>query len=465
MDSLYSMCAQKVITSGDYVNCDMYHGKHSIVDLQEVAQRLKHRAQFMGEYSSSKKQNILIAGCVQSGKTNELLSYCWWSIFVCRRMIIFLTRNIKADTNQLIDRIKFFNENFIKNPDLFIEISAPLSKKIGIVISMANYSRINTLNIVLSEVKFNLCIDEVDTTIKSRTKKNSSYKMESVFKKLEEKSSHQVGATATQFAVFAGRISSLDKVLKMKNPRNYYGIDKLKLKFVTVHPDFLAYENAHLDSNIPIIYDQLMKRQEGFVMLHSTTKIKDIQYLVASRIYRDYPSITTLVINGNGIKFYCKDNNISPEIYKNLKINDALQMIKSHPRIAIVAGNIASRGVSFVSSDYNRHITDQYYVPSKTTHGESLLQGLRILGCYSDNKKLRLWCEKNVWACINQHYRILNKIVDATSNSSDIPAAFSNAQVEIPVRKYSRPKIMQGLEYVASEDNIKLKFNEIIEQV
>jgi hypothetical protein len=460
-ESLYNLCMNTLIMKTNKKICnDMMHGNHLICDLQEVAQRLNTRAQFMEEYTPFKKQTILIAGCVQSGKTNELLSFCWWSIFVSRRMTIFLTRNITADGIQLIDRIDYFNKHFIVNPSLFIEVVAPLSSKLGIHIAMANYSQVNRLNSVLENIPFNLCIDEFDSAIKSRNKKLFSFKLEKVFNELELKSFYQVGATATQFAVFAGRLDKIDKVLKLKSPKTYHGLKSLSVNYISVHPNFNSIDNAHLDINIPFVYSELMKRDK-FVMLHTTTKIKEMQYLIANRIRNEFPEIIVLVVNGDGVTFY---NKTKTATIKKIKINDALQKVKNYNRIAIVAGNIASRGVSFVSTDYDIHITDQYYIPGRKTHGESLLQGLRILGCYNDNCKLRLWCENNVWACINQQAISLNKMVDSTINKSNVAEAFIQIQTDSPVRKYSRQSVMKGIKYILdNKGQSTIQFTELIE--
>ena len=55
------------------------------------------------------------------------------------------------------------------------------------------------------------------------------------------------------------------------------------------------------------------------------------------------------------------------------------------PRILIIAGNLADRGINFVCKDFKYHITDQYFRPSETSLSENVFQGLRILGCQSSD--------------------------------------------------------------------------------
>ena len=52
----------------------------------------------------------LICGQVQSGKTNEILSYCWVVNYVYNKSVILLLRNYRADVNQILSRISTFNK-------------------------------------------------------------------------------------------------------------------------------------------------------------------------------------------------------------------------------------------------------------------------------------------------------------------------------------------------------------------
>ena len=108
-------------------------------------------------------------------------------------------------------------------------------------------------------------------------------------------------------------------------------------------------------------------------------------------------------------------------MFENYNISEVLQILKNdpihnHQFISIISGHLASRGISFVSSDYSLHLTDQYFSPGTNTHGENLLQSLRILGCYKDNNPLTLWCSEQTWKLIVQQNNFINNL----HNSPDI---------------------------------------------
>ena len=149
--------------------------------------------------------------------------------------------------------------------------------------------------------------------------------------------------------------------------------------------------------------------------------------------------------------------------FLNYELSEILQAIKDKKftHISLITGKLASRGLSVVSKDYKLHLTDQYYIPSLNVNGETLIQGLRILGCYDDKKQLNIWCP------IYVYYQILNckKIMDKYINSFENKelnnklinsVSFNNK----PLIKMTRPQIENKItwESVFDEKNNKFKF-------
>jgi hypothetical protein len=59
-----------------------------------------------------------------------------------------------------------------------------------------------------------------------------------------------------------------------------------------------------------------------------------------------------------------------------------------HPHLIFVANRLASRTVSYVSSDFSRHLTTQITkIKSSVTN---FVQGLRICGIYKDSPSLKI---------------------------------------------------------------------------
>jgi hypothetical protein len=89
--------------------------------------------------------------------------------------------------------------------------------------------------------------------------------------------------------------------------------------------------------------------------------------------------------------------------FKNLGIMQALSYlythggIKKYPRIAISAGNLASRCINFMDNQYMWHITDEYVDPSETALCVDLIQSLRICGIHKNATPLKLWTTQDVY--------------------------------------------------------------------
>ena len=187
--------------------------------------------------------------------------------------------------------------------------------------------------------------------------------------------------------------------------------------------------------------------------------------------------MTIIVYNGNGIKLYSSQSIPEFEKYKITtdsgielfkipkfyKLSDTLQIIKHHKFISIISGHLASRGLSFVSQDYKLHLTDQYYQPSNSAHGETLLQNIRLFGCYNDitpNNPLTLWVNKKIWKCIREQHKILKKYINKVKDKDNIIEKLSNVKTKFPKKRFSRPSIMRGVSSQLTKDGfMQLKIN------
>lgn len=434
-----------------------------IMGAMVMYKELCEKSQFLEKYNKNLREDILLSGSVQAGKTNELLFYCWWSIFICRRRVIYMCRNITADKIQLLDRIKLFNEQIVVNPKYHIPISV---KKIGLTCILANHHQIKTSLDLFENIEYNLCIDEIDTSIKSRYK--NEFKIQEHFDKLREKALHQIGATATEFAVLSTK-KTLTSILVLREPDNYYGLTSLKRRYINHNTESsrMAFENDI--PNIRTIYPRLMKR-DSFFILHSSSSFKFVHMDTLEYLAQHYPEITVFTYNGDftymkvGInqpipfanKKRVKNNEGLLRIPRGIPISEVIQEVKSHPYLCCISGHLAGRGISFVSSDYSRHLTDQYYSPSNSAHGETIIQGIRICGRYNDNPELNLWISRLNWGHITQQYRILKNMVSGIE-SGDITSSLSNMRIKIPGKRFSRPSIMRGIRSrVVDEDHMNL---------
>jgi len=416
---------------------------------------------------------LTLIGHVQSGKTNEEINYCYSSINHYKVPVIFLTRNIKADQLQLRDRFNSFDMNVKILSHLKLDQAVEVLKSNGIIILLCNDHQLYRIKNILKKYNgnYNICIDEVDFSIKSSFNISS---IDKVLSELKQNATHILGATATPFAVFSND-KHLSKIKKLKPNSNYFGIETLTLKFVTPciitsEEDFPLCDMEAMDT----IYESLLEKDHA-VLLHTVVKKKQLQYSIQKYISINYP-FTVITYNGDGIKVICNQrkslvpfadtkslNNYNQlinkyfiiqeyldgpiiHLFKNYSISEVLQILKLdsehyHTHISIIAGHLASRGISFVSTDYSIHLTDQYFYANKKTHGENLLQSLRILGCYKDTEPLTLWCSKKTWKSILQQNKIINNLVNGLDNRQDWMCKIKDIYIPHPKNALTRPKL------------------------
>ena len=424
-----------------------------------------------------KNKYEIISGFVQSGKTNTLLSYCWKTLFIYKKPVVMLLRNITADMYQLQFRIDMFNKKFINISKFnlkMIILNNVTDKQLNnylkgnyIICALNNYRQVYRLNKIIN-CDFHLCIDEADCSIKSRKKISE---LEKVLIPLKKKALHIIGATATSFALLCGE-KFANKVTSLTPPNNYKGFDHLIHHHIDIIKEDL-YKPFPLndETNIKKIYDTFMNKDFG-IILHNVTRFKIYHKILYYYLAEQYPNCTIIIYNGNGIWVKCAQNkkrlltfkrkydkkrnvyktyklNKGNHIFNKYTINDVLQILKDdiepHKHICIIAGDLASRGISFVSNDFKWHLTDQYFVPSKTAHGENIIQGMRILGCYNDDISLNIWCSTSLWKDIRDHHSVIQSYVSSCNNNNNkLIDNIQNKEIKIPKRNFTRSKILEG---------------------
>jgi hypothetical protein len=407
---------------------------------------------------------LTLIGHVQSGKTNEEINYCWESVKSKKLPVIFIVRNIIADQLQLLNRFKPFDIKVKILSSLTIQTGITFMESNGIIILLCNSFQLLKMKKILMEYRgeYNLCIDEVDFSIKSKDLETG---IDFHLTDIKASANHILGATATPFALFND--ITLSKIKKMKSKKNYRGIENLVIKYVK---PCIEIDSPEADSeSIYTIYDSLLKKEKAFI-LHNVHKLKSYQHKLLYFISDSFPEFTVLTYNGNGIrvisnnrppvpftkkvsvniygqminKYYLLGNN--EHLFENYSISEVLQILVSdpiykHTHISIISGNLASRGISIVSSDYSLHLTDQYFQAGENSHGENLLQSLRILGCYSDTLPLTLWCSENTWKTILQHNKLINQFVFEINNSKEWLFKLTTINYIKPDTPFTRPTL------------------------
>jgi hypothetical protein len=434
---------------------------------------------------------LTIVGHVQSGKTYEEINYCFASV---KRgfPVFFITRNITADQLQLNARFIEFNKTLKKPLDVFLlshNDIASIAKRMEspcVIILLCNQFQLKKVKEVLYIYKgeYNVCIDEVDFAIKT---KYGTSELDTILNQLKEGANHILVATATPIAVFTTQ-KEMGKIIKIKPTNNYHGVNSLNIEMIE---SSITSDPSTDNESINKIYSSLLDKYSA-VLLHTVTKKKKNHESLMEYISELFPTFTYIIYNGDGIQVMCKGRNDTPftrpksinqygqfinkyyfdndiHHFYNYSIAEVLQILVDdyyqHTHISIFAGQLASRGVSFVSTDYSLHLTDQYFHAGKLTHGENYLQSLRILGCYKDNPILTLWCSEHSWKLILDHNKIINSLVEGVEGTTKWLQKIKKVIINKPETPLSRPKIVSKLRKISKSHFFSLDISSDEEEI
>jgi len=441
---------------------------------------------FSFDFSSSKYLTLI--GHVQSGKTNEEINYCYQSVKK-GYPVIFLTRNINADQLQLYNRFIEFNKTIKKKLNVIILSHGSVEKIVEcmesnyIIILLCNSFQLKKMKQVLKMYtgEYHICIDEIDFSIKSKSGNSTS---DTILNEIKSGATHILGATATPVAVFTTQ-KEMTKVIKLKPNNNYHGIESLNINFVD---SFVTNDPRSDIDTIHEIYNSLLQKQKA-VLLHSVTKKRKNHLSLMKYVSELFPTFTYIIYNGDGIRVLCKGRSLDPfakerslnqysqyilkyhilengiHLFQNYSISEVLQLLVNdpyynHTHISIIAGYLASRGISFVSTDYSLHLTDQYYHARPETHGENYLQSLRILGCYKDSIPLTLWCSDKTWKRILQHNKLINNLVDGVNNTAQWIQKIQEIIISKPDSPLTRPKLTNKFRKISKTHFYSIDFSD-----
>ena len=173
-------------------------------------------------------------------------------------------------------------------------------------------------------------------------------------------------------------------------------------------PNFDGNDNVRGITTPPITLLNLGRTNKPFHNLQRRCKV-------------DYPAMTTILYIGEGITMYYPHTTSPVLTYKGnvqltrtadgfyfskkVSISDAIAAIEEHQKtqpvinckICIIAGILAGRGISFVSSNMHNgigwHVSSQRMLISSTTTQASLIQAIRITGNFNDNIPLTLYVD------------------------------------------------------------------------
>jgi hypothetical protein len=411
-----------------------------------------------------KSKYTLIKGEIQSGKSTYIRNIII-SNFLQNYTSILILMNQNSQKEQFIDSmnefiINKFNIDILtgerikvdKNESLYKECLEPINNKPKLIILIANPIQLKKFNELLNKInnfKYILLIDEIDS-IQNININNLYYELRNTINNAVT----TYGFTATTFDVFFNEEElKSSRLFIIPNSDKYVGIDSISFQNLEYEVKSISkYEKQiDIDPNIFDVYDKLSNEKPIYIknldmyhpisILHKTSRytkhhLELFNYFKNHYIFKEIWSI--IIFNGKGIKLYSpllknKDelillnetsknkNNVFIFKSNNIRIvYKTLQELGS-THILTISGDLADRGINFVSDDYKIKLTHIYYVPSKMSTITNMIQSMRICGIYKyeDNFNITCICNKNITYEIKKAHQLLKELDNRIIQSNE----------------------------------------------
>jgi hypothetical protein len=323
-----------------------------------VAQTLRPYITDYAYWSIAK--NTLIYGEIQSGKTKEIIKILK-NDYHKKYTQILVVQNSLLVLNQYKQRLTTENINF----QVIDSTTTSLNSKILIVMNNV-YRYEKLLKLLPKNEKYILLMDEADLVVNNCPLKNGI---------------RNYYITATPY--FLNKKVEIHHIIEFKPPKEYYGIKNLIVQNCDLVEDAL---------------DDFFKEPSGMILINAFSTIGEMNWLGKSLAVQ-YPNFPIIILNSEKHLFLKK----TKKIIKQKSINKIIDNFADYSHIILIADRCASRGLSFTSSDYSRHLTHQIVKIKSTVH--TFLQSLRICGNYKNKTSLKLYIndEKN----FNKYYNFI----------------------------------------------------------
>jgi hypothetical protein len=340
----------------------------------------------MHHYACMTKRKIMVYGHIQSGKTAEIFKIAQNPMYEGIHKVIVIQNSILV-LQQYLAR---FKEQGLAHRVAVVDSQSEQSEHKDIVLLMNNKFRYahfvnmrhNNNKTSEKNKKFVLIIDEADQCIQS---KNIRALTE------EKEATHIYYVTATP------------KCREFSQPDYFHEIKRLD-----VAPEYKGLEHIHIQYAQSIDPEEHVTRfvqdpkiATGMMLVNSFSKVA-IMRTHAAEWSQMYPEVPVVVVTAKKSIFLAG-------VESKLGKRSVQKIIDAHmhfPKILFIANRLSMRGLSYVSSDYTRHLTHQFS-HFKYTHVSNALQKMRLLGKYADTTPLRLIVPENNHAKINSMFRAL----------------------------------------------------------
>jgi hypothetical protein len=392
------------------------------------------------DIESIQHQYYIVKGHVQSGKTNFMVCASNW--FLSKLSIIILLRDRKSDRDQMYNRFKSFSDISIFKKIRKVETPS-------IFLLLGNKSSVDKA-LETIDTPYILFIDEVDY-VDSGTKSKKC----SLIQQLKQKAYCTFGVSATIMDPLGKEYVSSNHIILLGTHHNYKGIDSIRMmeissesKYSGKTTDDLFEEDSGLElfmeefsSRKPIVY---MEKTIPNICLINICRTKEPCIKAQERLSTFYPDVIIVVYNSDGIVYTYQHYQ---KKYKG-SISNFLQYLKDNGymnNIIIFAGDLAGRCISFVSEDYEWHLSDQRLLISDTCDEPELIQKIRLCGVYNDMIELRLWTTRKIMEDLRKSYLRQEEIISSLQETNIKHARKFIESMEISSEKMTKRSIVKDI--------------------
>jgi hypothetical protein len=352
-------------------------------------------------YEFLQNRYIAIKGYVQSGKTNFMI-YSSLMFLSLGMDVVIVLRNSNSDLYQIYSRLDSFRKELDALFQRSFELSSTKKPKQSlqpqILLSLANGI---ALEKVLATITRNyvLFIDEADH-VDSGTQTRKSI----ILPMLKSQAHCVIGVSATVMDLLGKEALIPKDLILLQPPSNYRGIPELleKPQYIPPGSIYSSKVDSNLLENDPYLIDWIQDLIEIEPYQLEDGTIHPIIALVSICDTVDpCTRAREAIVSQFGKKVVVIDHHADGIVIQkgmieddsSFHISDVLQELKDSGEtcpIVIFAGDIAGRGVSYVSRDYAWHLTHQRLIVSKSCPEPELMQKVRLCGVYRDSIPLKL---------------------------------------------------------------------------
>lgn len=413
---------------------DIDDGGKDIKDRPETPKdRIKDRIK---QLQRMRGRNFPVKGYIQSGKTKFMINTAVWFLLNGKSSLI-VVRNYTDDSDQLKARISSFTkelydclEHYGYDKNVFtveytdenkIDADSLNGTTPKIMISICNANQLHKINEKITnneKGKFVLFIDEADLLHKDVEETESSGNGEltsaAELQKLYKSAFCSFSVSGTILDSILKNNIKVEDLIVLKKPASYKGHNqfliehlKKKCKFATKQSEDVVENDENM---IPFLnrfrtlepFMTLSREQHPRYCLMRVSKVKQPMNRLFDFLNANYSDIASMIYNGDETKLFhqsltgvesirlsngriSKNENGVHVFKKGATPSYILEWLKNNggvskfPHIITLAGDLASRGISFGSADWGKcdlpwHLTDMYSTFAKCTDLPEFLQ-------------------------------------------------------------------------------------------